>query len=61
MMETHLILIYIVMILIVLWFWAQGFRGSWDPHFVDMFRKYVLWSGIYLEVFLGRLGVQGTP
>ena len=41
-------------------FWAQGPWGPWDPSFFDMFRKFVSWSGTYLEVFLGSLGVQGT-
>ena len=47
--------------LIMLWFWAQGPWGPWDPSFVDIFRKTILWSGIYLEVFLRPLGPQGTP
>ena len=25
---------WFLMILIILWFWAQGFRGSWDPPFL---------------------------
>ena len=48
-------------ILIILWFWAQGPLGPWDPPFFEILCKIVLWSGIYLEVFLGCLGVQGTP
>ena len=27
----------------------------------DIISKYILWSGTYLEVFLGCLGVHGTP
>ena len=42
-------------------FGAQGPLGPWDPSFFDIFWKFVLWSGTYLEVFLGCLGVQGTP
>ena len=49
------------MILIILWFWAQGPWGPWDPPCFDIFRKFVLWSGTYLEVFVWCLGVQGTP
>ena len=44
--------------------WAQGPWGPWDPdaniHVCDLL-KIVLWSGTYLEVFLGYLGAQGTP
>ena len=50
-----------LMLLIIVWFWAQGFRGSWDPSFFDIFRKTILWSGTYVEVFIWCLGVQGTP
>ena len=52
---------WILMIFTILWFWAQGPWGPWGPSFFDIFWKCVLWSGIYLEVFLGCLGVQGTP
>ena len=45
----------------ILWFWAQGPWGPWDPPFFVFFLKNkTLWSGTYLEVFLGCLGVQGT-
>ena len=40
---------------------GSRFPGSWDPSFFDNFRKFVLWSGTYLEVFVWCLGVQGTP
>ena len=49
------------MILVILWFWAQGPWGPWDPSFFDIFWKCILWSGIYLEVFVWCLGAQGTP
>ena len=50
-----------LMIFIILWFWAQGPWGPWDPHIFNIVCKYVLWSGTYLEVFPWCLGPQGTP
>ena len=29
------------MILVILWFWVQGFRGSWDPSFFEFFCKII--------------------
>ena len=35
--------------------------GPMGPFVFLHFLNFVLWSGTYLEVFLGCLGVQGTP
>ncbi len=35
--------------------------GPMGPFIFDIFWKFVLWSGTYLEVFLWCLWVQGTP
>ena len=52
----------ILMIFIIFWFFGpkvHGIHGTLP--FFEIFRKLNLWSGTYLEVFLGCLGPQGTP